>query len=654
MSVQPTQRDGVRALAPGATFAGYRVEEAIGEGGVGVVYRATRLAVGRPVALKMIADELAEHPPFRRRLERETRLAASIHHPGIVPVYEVIDGEHGLVLAMRYVAGTSLQARIDREGALAADHAVEIVEQVANALDAAHRRGLAHGDVKSAHVRLADGFGGYACLTDFGVSTLGASSLPFLAPEAHGGDAVGGRSDVYALGCVLFHALAGRTPFAHGTDIEIIRAHLAYPPPALSAACDDVPAALDAVVSRALSKRPEDRHASAGELAAVAAAALHGRARRRRPTPPVEPAFTRRPAGPFALPLARRSWRVAQAVFAGVLIGCTPAVALVTAGIVGGGGDEPTGSTPASARREAAAPSPPRQPTAPARRHGSPTVAGSIHIGARADGIATAGNDVWVAAPRDKALVRVDARTSRITARVRAGLDPDSVAAGKGTVWVTSRGDGVVRRFTTQGDPAPAETITVGAKPEGVALTSRLAWVLSSVDDTVTRIDRGSATRVGRPTPVGDQPIELATGPSGVWITNDAAGTVSHIDATTGSAIGAPIRVGGQPKGIAEGLGSVWVASGADDTVTRIDPGSGRVVGNPIRVGDQPSKVAVGAGLVWVTNFGDDTVTRIDPRTSRPVGDAIRVGRHPVGIAYGARHIWVASLGDGTVTKIRP
>jgi serine/threonine-protein kinase len=129
------------------------------------------------------------------------------------------------------------------------------------------------------------------------VSTLGASSLPFLAPEGHRGDAVGARSDCLRLGCVLFQALAGRPPFAHNTDIEIIRAHLAYPPPALSATCDDVPAALDAVVSRALSKRPEDRHATAGELAAAAAAALHRRARQGSPTLPAQPAFTRRPAG---------------------------------------------------------------------------------------------------------------------------------------------------------------------------------------------------------------------------------------------------------------------------------------------------------------------------------------------------------------------
>jgi serine/threonine protein kinase len=144
---------------------------------------------------------------------------------------------------------------------------------------------------------LVGGFGGYACLTDFGVSALGASSLPFLAPEGHRGDAVGARSDCLRLGCVLFQALAGRPPFAHNTDIEIIRAHLAYPPPALSATCDDVPAALDAVVSRALSKRPEDRHATAGELAAEAAAALHRRARQGSPTLPAQPAFTRRPAG---------------------------------------------------------------------------------------------------------------------------------------------------------------------------------------------------------------------------------------------------------------------------------------------------------------------------------------------------------------------
>jgi serine/threonine-protein kinase len=656
VSVRPAQRDTASGLEPGATFAGYRVEAAAGGGGIGVVYRATHLALGRPVALKLIAADLARDASFRERLERETRLAASIRHPAIVPIYEIVDGSDRLVLAMRYVEGTDLGTRIERDGALDAERAVWIVEQIAVALDAAHSRGLVHRDVKPGHVLLAGTSGEHVSLTDFGVTSLHASSLDYVAPEHIRGERPGVRSDVYALGCVLFHALTGRPPFERRTNSAKIVAHLDSPPPAASAVRSDAPAALDAVIARALSKRPADRYASAGELAGAAADALRGKTpaasarvpRARRATPPAHALRAERaaPGGrrPSSSRLPRRAWLVARAVLTAVLVGCTPAGALAAAGLISGSPDQPAAAPPP---REQQATTPPNSPAKPTR-------VATIRVGDGADGIAVADGDVWVAASRDNALVRVDARTDRVTARLPAGVDPDSVAAGRGVVWVSSRGDGLVRRFEVRADPVPSGTIRVGAKPEGIALGEQLAWAVSSVDDTVTRIDRASATAVGGPIGVGAQPIEVSVGPSGVWTANSADGTATHIDAATTKAVGDPVRVGRAPKGVTEGFGSVWVANNGDDTVTRIDPRTGRVLGKPIRVGDQPSKLAAGAGFVWVTNFGDGTVTRIDPRTGRVVGAPVPVGRRPVGIAFGAGHIWVTSLLDGTVTKLKP
>jgi serine/threonine-protein kinase len=650
---RPAQHDGGIGLARGESIAGYRVEAVAGQGSIGVVYRATQLALGRPVALKLIAAELGRDAAFYDRLERETPVAASIRHPNIVPVYETIGAGDRRMLVMRFVPGVDLGTLVAGAGALDPARAVRIVEQVAAALDAAHERGLVHGDVKPGHVLIADDPSGYASLTDFGVSTPGASSFHCVAPEQIRGERPSARSDVYALGCVLFFALTARPPFERRTNTARIVAHLDAPPPTPSRARPGVPVTLDAVVARALSKRAADRYADAGELAAAAAAALGGetvtrcaRAVRRdtaRPSDAAPPRDTARPSDTRrdTARLARRSWLVGRALVVAVAVGCTPAAALAAAGLIGGGQDAPD-----------AQPAPrttPRPPQAPA----APQVVATIPVGQAADGIAVANGDVWVVASRDNALVRVDARTDRVTARVPAGVDPDSVAAGPGAVWVTSRGDGFLRRFTKRGTPAPAGAVPVGGKPEGVVLRGRFAWALSSVDDTVTPVERGSAV-ARSPIGVGAQPTEVAAGPSGVWTTNSADGTVTHVDTATGQPTGDPIPVGRQPKGIVEAFGNVWVGNGADDTVSRIDPRSGRPIGKPIRVGDEPTKLAAGAGFVWVTNFGDGTVTRIDPRAGRIVGAPIRVGPRPVGIALGAGHIWVASLGDGTVTKIRP
>jgi YVTN family beta-propeller protein len=613
-------------LATGANFAGYRIEGVAGAGRMGVVYRATHPGLGRVVALKLIARELTDDYAFRRRFRVESQRAAAIGliaHPGAALVYERGESAGRLFLVMRYVAGADLGALVERHGALEPDRAVAIVADAAAVLDAAHRRGIFHGDVKPGHVLLADGAGGSAsraCLIDFGLTPVGTPARDYLAPERITGEPASVRADVYSLSCVLLHALTGRAPSP------------------LTAMPAGMPPALRAVIARAMSKAPLDRYTSAGELARAAAAAL---SREAPPMPPATERAPRRRRWPPADPDERGPLaRWPRIALAAALLAALVAALLAATGGVDGTEDEPKPA--AAAQRRAAGPA-----TA------APNIVASIPVGRSADGIAFADGEVWVADPRGKALVRIDARTDRVTARVRGGGDPDSVAAGDGVAWLTSRGDGRLRRFDARAKPSPAGALDVGAKPEGIALGRKLAWVVSSVDDTVTRVDRSSGARVGRPTRVGAQPIDVAVGRSGVWTANSADGTVTRIDAGSGRAVGDAIRVGREPKGVTEGLGSVWVANGADDTVSRIDPRTSRVI-DTVRVGDQPSKLAVAAGLVWVTNFGDGTVSRIDPVSGRVVGSAVRVGRRPVGIAFGAGHVWVASLGDGTVTKLRP
>ena len=164
------------ALDSGSSFAGYQIESVVGRGGMGVVYRATDLSLERPVALKLIAPELVEDELFRRRFLKEPRLAASLDHPNVVPIYEAGEHDKQLYLVMRFVEGSDMRTLLRREGGLPTERALDILAQVAGALDAAHRRGLVHRDVKPANVLVDED--GHAYLTDFGVTKQLAATRP--------------------------------------------------------------------------------------------------------------------------------------------------------------------------------------------------------------------------------------------------------------------------------------------------------------------------------------------------------------------------------------------------------------------------------------------------------------------------------------------
>jgi predicted Ser/Thr protein kinase len=280
----------VSDLSPGSEFAGCRIEEVLGRGGMGVVYRARDLSLDRPVAIKLINDQQAGDAEVHRRFEREARLMAAIDHPNVIPVYAA--GEEGghLYLVMRYVDGTDLHALLRSKGRLPAAQAARITDQVGRALDAAHARGLVHRDIKPANVLLD---GEHAYLTDFGITRLvdertrstgdgqWLGTVDYVAPEHLRGEPIGPLSDVYSLGCMLFASLTGAPPFRRETTAATITAHLHSEPPRISDMAG-VPREFDEVLARALAKRPEDRYHSAGELgvAALAAAHVHGQADR--------------------------------------------------------------------------------------------------------------------------------------------------------------------------------------------------------------------------------------------------------------------------------------------------------------------------------------------------------------------------------------
>jgi serine/threonine protein kinase len=275
----------------GTVIGGYRIEAGIGRGGMGVVYRAEQLGLGRQVAVKLIAPEFAEDPDFRQRFERESRLAASIEHPNVIPVHEAGEVDGVLYIAMRYVEGTDLRALLQGQGRLEPPRAAYIVSQVAAALDAAHAYGLVHRDVKPANVLIAS-VGGreHAYLTDFGLTkhttSLGGltktgavvGTIDYVAPEQIQGDALDARTDVYALGCVLHQALTGQVPYVRDSDVAKMYAHLSEPPPTATSLVPGLPGELDGVIARAMAKDPDARYPSAGDLGRAALAATERRA----------------------------------------------------------------------------------------------------------------------------------------------------------------------------------------------------------------------------------------------------------------------------------------------------------------------------------------------------------------------------------------
>ena len=263
----------------GTEIAGYRIEERIGRGGMGVVYRAQHMNLQRRAAIKIIAPEFADTKGFRSRFIREARIAAALQHPNIVTVYDAGQSGQTLYIAMQFIRGSDLSAILNEEGRLRPYRAIDVCRQVASALDAAHGMALIHRDVKPGNVLIE---GRRAYLTDFGLTKRGGSktgltqagelvgTIHYVAPEQIEGGDVDARTDVYSLACLLFHCLTGHVPFERETDVAVIYAHLSETPPKLTDVRPELPAGLDAVIAKGLDKSPERRFQSCSDLMSAA------------------------------------------------------------------------------------------------------------------------------------------------------------------------------------------------------------------------------------------------------------------------------------------------------------------------------------------------------------------------------------------------
>jgi serine/threonine-protein kinase len=609
----------VADLALGDEVAGYRIDARLARGGMGVVYRATHLGLDRPVALKVIARELAGDASFRERFLRESRLAARLDHTAVVPIYDSreVDGE--LFVAMRLVEGGDLRGLIDREGPLPPPRATALLGQVAEALDAAHAAGIVHRDVKPHNV-LVEGERAY--LSDFGLakaideSAASAASVvgtvAYMSPEQWQGQAVGAPADIYSLGCVLYEAVTGVVPYARA-DAD-------------PATTPRLPLGLEQAIERATSPRPEDRFATATELidAARAGAAgpeqpthvLSADSDPRRPTEPLRSSL----APPGATKSERRPGRRQALVAGGALLLLAAIVVAVVLLTSGGSGM---------------------------------SVAAPVAIGKPPLRIAAGSEKIWVLSEPEGTLTRIDAESDEITGPpIDLGRGVAAVAVGGGSVWVTDARTGELLRVDDESGRV-TERIDVGGHPGPLVYGGGRVWVADTEGAGITAVNAKGGRIVRRRLPPHTAPLRLATGAGGLWVSNATTDTVRRIDLST-FALGTPIPAGRRPAGITVADGLVWVAATRSEAVTRVDPSIAAVSGPPIPVGKQPGGIDAGTSAVWVTLAGEDAVRRLELPSGEPDGGPIAVGPEPSAIAVGQTAVWVVNDGDGSVTRIEP
>jgi hypothetical protein len=594
------------SLETGVRLGGYVIDGVVGRGGMGVVYRATEIALERPVALKLIAPELANDEGFRERFLRESRLAASLDHPAILPLYAAGEADGQLYIATRFVDGIDLRAMLAKNGPLPAERTLSLVHQVADALDAAHARNLVHGDVKPGNVLVDASDHCYLC--DFGLTTqIGIrgstftgglkGTLDYLAPEQIRRDNVDGRADQYALACVLYELLAGRPPFRRETEAQTLWAHMQEDAGPIREQPE-----LDAVVARALAKDPDERYESCNAFVEDARAALG--------------------LAPSPITVRRRRRRAGRLLFAsGAVLLAATAVVVALVLTAGDGGVD--------VRPNSLALVDPRSFDAVA----------AVPVGNAPTATAASKRWIWVVNSNDGTgtISRIDPRTRRVASTFSVGGTPRSLVAAFGSLWVGT-GEGRVVRVEPDTDLIEKSWTLPNAGKSSAFFPERGAgwlavgggavWAASA--QAISRIDPRTSRMKSRESSVWGP---LAYGFGSVWVLGDELERVSprtlrRIDT---------VNLANGFVGLVAGSGAVWVANEDNRTVVRVDP-TQNVVSRTYDVGGRPSGLALGAGTVWVAS--DAGIARIDPGTDEV--RSLALGGAPRNLTVATSGVWAS------------
>jgi streptogramin lyase/predicted Ser/Thr protein kinase len=622
----------------GTELAGYRIDRVIGRGGMSVVYLAEHARLERKVALKLLAPELADSERFRDRFLRESRLAASIDHPNIVPIYDADEADGTLFIAMRYVEGSDLKEVIRSEGRIDLQRTSAIVGQVASALDAAHALDLVHRDVKPSNVLLTPD--DHVYVSDFGltkralsVSGLTATgqlvgTIDYVAPEHIKGDPIDRRADVYSLGCMVVECLTGHAPYPRDLEVGVLWAHVEEAPPKVTDERPDLPPEVDEVVAAAMAKDPDARTATAGEVAAGLRSALGPDG-----ATVVAPTRPRRKQ-----PRARGRGRTALIA---ALVGAGLLVAVGVAVLLAGSGEEVVVPMPNSvARIEADA----------------TAFSTSVEVGLDPTGVAVGEDgDLWVINQGDSTVSRIDPDSGEDTSTKSTLGIPTGVAAGEGAVWITNGFGGpsgtgqVVRLDLADESVEPAFDDSGNAKAIVVAFES--IWLADADRDAVLKYDPEDldAPPIEIPTDedanasAAPRSLSVGTGAAqGIWVANELGDTVLRIDPETNE-VADRIQVE-SPTAVAAGASGVWVTSEINDRVVRFDAADGRTLRTyqtPDGVLDGPTSIVIAPAGVWFGSVLESAIARLDPQTDAI--ERIAIDGITGGMVVDANgHVWVA------------
>jgi streptogramin lyase len=643
---------------------------------MGVVFRATQLALQRPVALKAIAPELAADTEYRERFQSESHLAAMIDHPNVIPVYEAGEFDETLYLIMRWIDGTDLRQLLHRSPQVSARRAIKLLRPVASALAAAHRHGLVHRDVKPANVLIArsyeDDDEDHIYLTDFGIARRGdgksltgtgkfVGTIDYMAPERIEGKKGDASCDTYSLGCMLFEALTGHVPFNRPTDISRMFAHVNDEVPRAGDEVDGVPELLDEIITKSMAKRSEDRFASAGEMATALGRALLELETGERtivspvqatvlsPTRASEPAERSDPTaaasdptavvseptavvaapGPaVAQPSAPRSRRspILWALPIGLLV-----VAIVLVVVLSGGG-KTAGASEVTI-------------------NGSGLTQGrTITVSGPAGAISVGTQNVWVSLPGRDEIVRTSVATGAQQTFPASG-SPTAIAAGVSAVWVAEPGGQMLAQFN--GDSGKqVHFAKLSGTPAAIALDQQdsSAWVTDS-SGAISHVALGG-TVAGTPGHSAPPASSLAFGEGGVWGANGASQGLVRVDpGTSGSTT--TFSAGSNPVGVTVDQG-VWTAN-ANGHLTRFDPQPGqlRVNANLAVASELDAVAATDPGpFVWALSKKAKTLYRVTATGTPAVTGTVVFASPPVALAAAATSVWVA-MQDGKVVQIQ-
>jgi YVTN family beta-propeller protein len=648
------------AITSGQTIGQYTIQDKLGEGGMGAVYKADQPAIHRSVALKVLSANVASDPDALDRFKREVDIIAELEHPYILPVYDFGQVDDNPYIVMRYMGGGSLYHRLRDQNLPQAD-LLRVLRQVAEALDYAHARDVIHRDLKPGNVLLDES--GNACLADFGLAKTMAGSRDltatgsilgtpaYMSPEQARGDKLDARSDVYSFAVMIYEALSGRLPFQAKTSMEYIQKHLTEAPPSIVSVAPRLPPAVGEVLRGAMAKDRSRRPARATLLMDALEAALAGRSAE---LPASRPTPARTVAGaPHTQTLAGQA-AVGRPPSAGA-VAVAPArpkrsggLWLVLAVLVLGGGALALLLTGAGA-------------LALSGLLGGPKVA-TYPVGDSPRAMLFDGQSVWVANFLGGTLTQLAATgcasnpdpCGKPTNVIKVDQTPVALAqtADGKLMWIASALNGSLIQF----DPVNRREVARFRLPNVPTAVLRVGddlWIANQFTGTVTRV--GPDGVVIGDYPAGQKPVALAYDGQHLWVANQEAATITLLDPASGATLKS-FTPGGQPAALAFDGRHIWAALADKNEVAEIDPASGNVLARVV-VGNKPVSLLFDGATLWSADQADNSVSRIDVTKASKLA-TISVPGGPYALAWapcgtGCGDLWVAGEANDTVSRVR-